>query len=179
MSKIQLNEDGKHPLLGTKQHKMSLNPLSNSFLYKYYIKKGGKLSYEKYVQVQMLIFLGISSAIFKKGARIDVPFFGEMFIQETKLPLKQHDEYYKRNNSHLPEFVFQRFKHARPILNIYSKLELSLTPYNVFIDPVNGKKYPYKAMYDSIIRKNAVWLKNKIDKLKYVKSYKQKDDYVY
>jgi len=180
MANVQLNEDGVHPLLDKHERQKSIQPLKDKELYDYYVSKGGKLSFEKYKHIKNLIFFNISESIFKDGARIDVPFFGEMFIQETKLPVKQFDDYYKRNGNYKPEFVFQRFKHiGRPILNIYSKFELNASPYYYVIDNITNKRYNYKTMYDSIVRKNTVWLKNKIKGLKYPKSYKKDDNYVY
>jgi len=80
MGKVILGKTNKHPLLGNPVNANDFRTLTDHKLYTYYKEHGGKLSIQKYKSVKKALFIKFMEYVMFKGRRMDIPFFGEMFV---------------------------------------------------------------------------------------------------
>ena len=180
MGKVILGKTNKHPLLGNPVNANDFRTLTDHKLYTYYKEHGGKLSIQKYKSVKKALFIKFMEYVMFKGRRMDIPFFGEMFVQETKVPIKETKNNIKENNHYISELLLQRYNHSRMPMNLYQDIEITLQNrtrlYDAYIK--KGVRHFTKPIKDRVQR-SAIRAKRKDKNLKFIKSYKKHDDYVY
>lgn len=160
---IVLDEKNRHPLLDRSSNNVGFNTLSTYQNWVYYKENGGTLSLDKYRSTLKLIFKKIMEGVMYEAKRIDLPFFGEIFVQETKVPVRENKRMIKRNNHYIAELVLQRYNHSRIQMNLYQDVELLI----------------YKPITKLKVQKAAIKAKRKNKDIKFVKSFKKHEDYVY
>ncbi len=181
MANVILGKTNRHPLLGSDIDPKDFKSLSDNKFYKYYKKNGGKLPEHRYKALKKIIFTKFMEHILLKGSRLDVPYFGELFVQETQVPVRQSKSNIKRNNNHIAELLLQRYNHSRAPMNLYQDVELTLLV-NARLEGSSLNKrtsYKFTNPYKKNIQKIAIKARRINPDVKFVKSYKKHEDYIY
>lgn len=178
MGRVLLGRNNIHPMLMQDINMNDYKSPTDKQQYRYYKDKGGILPYNQYRSIKKRIFIKLMEHVYK-GKRIDIPFFGEIFIEETKIPVKLSKNSIKNNNHFIAELVLQRYNHSRIPMNFYQDVELTLAGDDRITDEYIGKNYrhQHKMPYKNIIQ--YITAKAKRKNIKFVKSFKKHKDYVY
>ena len=181
MGRVLLGRNNIHPMLMQDISMSDYKNPKNLEQYQYYKQNGGKLPFRQYRSIKKRIFIKLMEHVYNKGKRIDLPFFGEIFIQETKVPVRESKNSIKNNDHFIAELVLQRYNHSRIPMNFYQDIELTLAGDSQIADNYIKKNYRHRHRmpYKNIIQYIAIRAK-RIDKnIKFVKSFKKHEDYVY
>lgn len=179
MARVILGKENKHPLLVNYINKSDFAKVGDAKAYSYYKEHGGKLSRERYKSVKKQMFTKFMEFVLKKGRRMDVPFFGEVFVQETKVPLRETKNNIVQNNYFITELVLQRYNHARLPMNFYQDIELTLKVDTRYTDVYNNKPKTFTHPYKEKIQRLAVNVKRTDKTVQYTRNFKKHEDYVY
>ncbi|MFZ1704450.1 MAG: hypothetical protein WAT79_08880 [Saprospiraceae bacterium] len=115
--------------------------VATSFPHKHYLKNGGTITDRtRYLSILKAISVEIVNEILTKGSRIEIPFFGELFIEEKQVHHKTRNRKVKRNQYLYPSLVFKTYLQN----NYYMKM------YTLF--DVNDKKLSFDYMKNGKIK---------------------------
>lgn len=181
MGRTLLGRNNIHPMLMQDISMSDYNSPKDIEQYKYYKDNGGTLPFPQYRSIKKRIFIKLMEHVYNKGKRIDIPFFGEIFIQETKVPIKESKSSIKNNDHFIAELVLQRYNHSRIPMNFYQNVDLTLAGDDRISDYYINKKYrhQHRMPYKKIIQYIAARAKRKDKNIKFVNSFKKHEDYVY
>lgn len=178
MGKVHLGKQKKHPMIA--EHKTrDLDIVRDKELYDYYIQNGGTLPFKKYKSIKKMIFIKLMEHVLYKAKRIDIPYFGEIFVQDIKLPLGNTSNSIIKNDGNISELVFNRFNHSRHAMDIYQNLELTHANDDRIYDAYTKKRYQFRFPYGNKIQLAAIRSRRRTIGLNYVKSFKKHPDYIY
>jgi len=185
MGRVLLGKTNRHPLLGSDIEIKDFKAIGDAELHNYYKDHGGTLSREKYKSLKKLIFIKFMEYVLFKGRRMDIPYFGELFVQETKVPARESKNSIVMNGHYIAELLLQRYSHTRTPMNFYQDMELTLKVDSRIEDAYTNKRVnrrkpvPFTKPYKDKVQLSAAKAK-RIDKdVKFVKSFKKHEDYVY
>lgn len=131
-------------------------------VYKYYLKNGGLIKdKERYCAILKAVSVEIINEILTKGSRLEIPFFGEMYIEEQKT-ISTRNNKVKKNNYFIPTLVFKTILQGNYFMKMYSTLHIfDLNTFFRYRKDDKLKQYNKKKITDSAVIYNVTRAKKK------------------
>jgi len=133
-----------------------------SSIHKYYLKNGGLITDRfRYYAILKAVSVEIINEILIKGSRLEIPFFGEIYIEEQKT-ISTRNNKIKKNNYFIPTLVFKTILQRNYYMKMYSLLHIfDVNRFFRYTQNNKSKQYNKKTITDSAVIYNVTLAKKK------------------
>lgn len=102
---------------------LDFDSITDNKQFDFYKKNGGIIDDKQlYMTYVKFIMLSIIDHIMTRSSIIEIPFFGEIYLEEKQVK-HTRSKSVRRNNFFIPEVVFRTYHQRNKYINVYSVLE--------------------------------------------------------